>query len=49
MNGIAERAELGVATVYRCFPQKDQLVQAVLPREVRGFARNIRRWRWQRC
>ncbi|GAA2794609.1 TetR/AcrR family transcriptional regulator [Saccharopolyspora taberi] len=37
MNRIAERAGLGVATVYRRFPRKDQLVQAVLLREVRRF------------
>jgi AcrR family transcriptional regulator len=33
MNRVAERAELGVATVYRRFPQKAQLVRAVVLRE----------------
>lgn len=37
MNDIARRAKLGVATVYRRFPQKDDLVEAVLLREVRRF------------
>lgn len=37
MNEIARRAKLGVATVYRRFPQKDELVEAVLLREVRRF------------
>lgn len=37
MNDIARRAGLGVATVYRRFPQKDDLVEAVLLREVRRF------------
>lgn len=41
MNRIAERAGLGVATVYRRFPQKDQLVQAVLLREVRAFIAGV--------
>ena len=41
MNRIAIRAGLGVATVYRRFPQKDQLVQAVLLREVRGFIDSV--------
>ncbi|MEV6659666.1 TetR/AcrR family transcriptional regulator [Nocardia fluminea] len=34
MNAIAERAGVGVATVYRRFPQKEQLVNGVLLREV---------------
>ena len=33
MNQIANAAALGVATVYRRFPQKDQLVRAVILRE----------------
>lgn len=33
MNQVAERAGLGVATVYRRFPQKALLVQAVILRE----------------
>ena len=33
MNQIAAAAGLGVATVYRRFPQKDQLVRAVVLRE----------------
>jgi AcrR family transcriptional regulator len=33
MNQIAEAAKLGVATVYRRFPQKAQLVRAVILRE----------------
>jgi TetR/AcrR family transcriptional regulator, repressor for uid operon len=33
MNQIATAAGLGVATVYRRFPQKDQLVRAVVLRE----------------
>lgn len=33
MNQIAEQAGLGVATVYRRFPQKPQLLQALLLRE----------------
>jgi TetR/AcrR family transcriptional repressor of uid operon len=33
MNQIAQAAGLGVATVYRRFPQKDQLVRAVILRE----------------
>ncbi len=41
MNRIAEHAGLGVATVYRRFPQKDQLVRAVLLREVRGFIDDV--------
>lgn len=35
MSDIARRASLGVATVYRRFPQKDELVEAVLLRELR--------------
>lgn len=35
MTQIAARADLGVATVYRRFNRKDQLVQAVLLREAR--------------
>lgn len=35
MAEIARRAGLGVATVYRRFPHKDELVEAVLLREVR--------------
>ncbi|WP_027502078.1 TetR/AcrR family transcriptional regulator [Rhodococcus sp. UNC363MFTsu5.1] len=37
MNQIAEAAELGVATVYRRFPQKRQLVHAALLRDVSRF------------
>ncbi len=33
MNQIADAAEIGVATVYRRFPQKARLVEAVLLRE----------------
>ncbi|HUS22816.1 MAG TPA: helix-turn-helix domain-containing protein [Aeromicrobium sp.] len=33
MNQIANAAGLGVATVYRRFPQKDQLIRAVILRE----------------
>lgn len=41
MNKIAERAGLGVATVYRRFARKEQLVQAVLLREARRAIDNI--------
>lgn len=34
MNTIAEQAGVGVATVYRRFPQKEQLATAVVVREV---------------
>lgn len=33
MNSIADQAGVGVATVYRRFPKKEQLLQAVLVRE----------------
>ena len=33
MNQVADAAGLGVATVYRRFPQKAQLVRAVILRE----------------
>lgn len=38
MNSIADQAGVGVATVYRRFPKKEQLLQAVLVREA-AFAR----------
>ncbi len=37
MNRIADTAGLGVATVYRRFPRKEQLAQAVLLREAKAF------------
>lgn len=37
MNRIADVAGLGVATVYRRFPRKEQLAQAVLLREAKRF------------
>jgi AcrR family transcriptional regulator len=37
MAEIARRAGLGVATVYRRYPQKDQLVEAVVLRETGRF------------
>lgn len=41
MNQIADAARLGVATVYRRFPQKHRLVQAALLRDVRGLIADI--------
>ncbi|TCP50123.1 TetR family transcriptional regulator [Tamaricihabitans halophyticus] len=41
MGEIAERAGLGVATLYRRFPRKEQLVEAVVLREVRRFIEHV--------
>lgn len=41
MNAIADRAGLGVATVYRRFARKELLVQAVLLREARRMIDNV--------
>lgn len=41
MNRIAAEAGLGVATVYRRFPQKEQLVQAVLMSEAARFIADV--------
>jgi AcrR family transcriptional regulator len=43
MNEIARRAGLGVATVYRRYPQKDQLVEAVILRETGRFVAEVDR------
>ncbi|HEX9339412.1 MAG TPA: TetR/AcrR family transcriptional regulator [Pseudonocardiaceae bacterium] len=43
MNEIAKRAGLGVATVYRRYPQKDQLVEAVILREAGRFVAEVDR------
>jgi AcrR family transcriptional regulator len=43
MNEIARRASLGVATVYRRYPQKDQLVEAVILRETGRFVAEVDR------
>ncbi len=37
MREVAERAGIGRATLYRYFPGKDQLVEAVVLREARGL------------
>ncbi|QUH03059.1 TetR/AcrR family transcriptional regulator [Saccharopolyspora erythraea] len=39
MNDIARRAGLGRATIYRRYPDKDAVVEAVLLREMRRFVR----------
>ncbi|QGK70496.1 TetR family transcriptional regulator [Allosaccharopolyspora coralli] len=41
MHGIARRAGLGRATVYRRYPDKDAMVSAVLLREVRRFLETV--------
>ncbi|WP_246258421.1 TetR/AcrR family transcriptional regulator [Amycolatopsis anabasis] len=41
MNEIARRAGLGVATVYRRFPQKGELVEAVMLREAARFVAGV--------
>lgn len=41
MDDVARRAGLGRATVYRRFPQKDQLIEAVLLRECRRFLEQL--------
>jgi AcrR family transcriptional regulator len=41
MTEIARRAGVGVATVYRRFPKKGGLVQAVMTREVRAFIADV--------
>lgn len=43
MTEIARRAGLGVATVYRRYPQKDQLVEAVVLRETGRLVAEIDR------
>lgn len=43
MGEIARRAELGVATLYRRYPQKDQLVEAVVLRETGRFVAEVDR------
>lgn len=43
MNEIARRAGLGVATVYRRYPQKDQLIEAVILRETGRFVVEVDR------
>jgi AcrR family transcriptional regulator len=41
MTQVAGAAGLGVATVYRRYPRKQQLIQAVLLREVRRFIAEV--------
>jgi AcrR family transcriptional regulator len=41
MNGVAERAGLGVATVYRRFPRKALLVRAVVLREAEAVTNAV--------
>ncbi|MGH3656239.1 MAG: TetR/AcrR family transcriptional regulator [Micromonosporaceae bacterium] len=41
VDDVARRARLGRATVYRRFPQKDQLIEAVLLRECRRFLEQL--------
>jgi AcrR family transcriptional regulator len=41
MTAVADAAGLGVATVYRRYPRKRELVQAVLLREVRRFIAEV--------
>lgn len=41
MNAVAERAGVGVATVYRRFPQKPQLVRTVLFREAAELVNGV--------
>ena len=43
MADIARRAELGVATLYRRYPQKDQLVEALVLRETGRFVAAVDR------
>lgn len=43
MGEIARRAGLGVATVYRRYPQKDQLVEALVLRETGRFVAMVDR------
>jgi AcrR family transcriptional regulator len=41
MNAIADEAGVGVATVYRRFPQKPQLIQSVLMREAARMVEGV--------
>ncbi len=41
MDDVARRTGVSRVTVYRYFPKKDQLLEAILMRELRGFLRKI--------
>ncbi|WP_433618782.1 TetR family transcriptional regulator [Dactylosporangium sp. CA-139114] len=44
LTRIAQRAGVGAGTVYRHFPSKDILIEAVLAEHVRGLAHAADRW-----